>query len=161
MDIKLVPASSIETETTFDGKEFVGLNTLLSAFKLDESVEAGIRCGFDISMVREVQKRDESDLLNELSEKCLGLQEALYSPIVTKDGWVYWVYGGFHRRVLETLALLYSNGVRSDSDFILRSGIAWEICSLQPNTILHGNNYVPTREDKKLFELFRVEIINY
>jgi hypothetical protein len=43
MDIKLVPASSIETETTFDGKEFVGLDTLLSAFELDESVEAGIR----------------------------------------------------------------------------------------------------------------------
>jgi hypothetical protein len=161
MEIKLVPASSLATDVTFDGKEFVSLDTLLSAFELDESVEAGIRCGFDISHIRDVQKRDEHDLLNELSEKCLGLQEALYSPIVTKDGWVYWVYGGFHCRVLETLALLYSNGVRSDSDFMLRSGTAWEICSLQPNTILHGNNYVPTKEDKKLFEFFKVQIINY
>ena len=161
MEIKLIPARSLETEQRFDGKEFVSIDTFLSAFELDELVKVEVECQFEICYISEIQKRNERDLLRELSNKCLGKQEAHYSPIVTKDGWVYWVSGGFHRLTLETLVRIYSNGVHSNQDFLLEEGLAWHICSLRPNIIMHGSKYVPTREDRKIFELFRVEVINY
>lgn len=161
MEIKFVPASSLETDVAFDGKEFVSLEKFLSAFGLCEDAKIAVKSYFKTLHINEIQKRNEVDLLKELSNKCLGRREALYSPIVTKDGWVYWVSGGQHRVLLEALAELYSNGVRSDPDFALRSGIAWEICSLRPNIIMHGREYVLTREDKNIFELFTVDVIDF
>ncbi len=161
MEIKLVPASSLKTEEAFDGKEFVSIKTLLAAFELCEKAEWILKSYFNSSDISFVQKRNESDLLMELSNKCLGKDKAWNSPIVTKDGWVYWVASARHRGVLENLAILYSNDESEDPDFTLRHGIAWQISSLRPNIIMHGREYVPNREDKKIFELFTVDVIDF
>jgi hypothetical protein len=161
METKLVSSRSLATEDAFDGKEFVSIETLLTAFKLNERADWILRSYFSSSYICFVEKRNESVLLRELTEKCLGRDKAWNTPIVTKDGWVYWVASARHRGVLESLAILYSNDDSQDPDFVIRNGIAWQISSLRPNTIMHGRDYVPTREDRKIFELFDVEIIDF
>lgn len=161
-DYRLVPKRSIPTEHAFDGKEFVTLKQLLEAFGINEDTALSIRSKFSTCGMETIQKRAEKDLFQELTNKVIGKgkHEVWYSPIVTKDGWVYWTSSGHHQLMLEGLAELYTCGMTTAPDFVLRRGIAWQITSMQPNTICHGDAYKPTHDDLKIFSLFKVNVIS-
>ena len=161
MPITLVPSSSLPTEDEFDHTEFVSVATLFNAFKLSEDAIVQVRSYFRSCQVGWVEKRKESILLAELERKCLGRRDAMTSPIVTKDGWVYWLHSGHHNLMLEALSSLYTNGESDDPDLLLREGIIWQITSVKPNVILCGELYKPTKDDARLFELFTVNRIRF
>jgi hypothetical protein len=67
---------------------------------------------------------------------------------------------GSDRVVLEALAGLCTDGETEHRDFLMEQGIIWQITSTRPNIIFCGENYVPTREDGRLFGLFEVSRLN-
>ena len=159
--MKYVDATTIATNHAFDGKEFVDSDTLFAAFGIKGETLLTVRAMFESCNMSSVEKRNETSLQSEIRNKCLRRQTALYSPIVTKDNWVYWVYGGHHRIMLEALAILYSDGQYDNDDFMLRHGLAWQITSMRPNTVHYGRKYEVTAEDMKIFELLRTEVVDY
>lgn len=159
--IRLVPYQTIGS-TSFQGaREFVALTKLFSAFELDEFATIDAKAMLSTGGIFSVEKRNEHELLLLLEKHCLKTTRAELSPIVTKDGWVYWCKSGAHRSVLEGLSILYSKGEDNSTDFLLRNGVIWQVSTMRPNVIEVGKEFVTTKEDRKLFELFEVNVIEH
>lgn len=144
-----------------DGRSFIPIEMFLKTFKCDEYVLAHARLQFSIARVSHAEERNEDVLLRELDYKCLqaGPMGALYSPIVTKDGWVFWTYSGIHPTIMSTLSALYSNGTADDPDDFIRDGHGWFVSSIDPRSIVCGKKYPIKLNDKRVFELFNVQKI--
>ena len=143
--------------------DYVQIEKLLDSYGVSGDTREFIKGRF-ASVPLCLQPRREDVLLEKLTNECLyvaGIADAETTPIVTADGWTYWVEFTGHSQILEALSALYTNGESHDTDLLLREGIVWQISSTRPNVIFHGTKFRPTREDKRIFELFTVDVIDF
>jgi hypothetical protein len=81
------------------------------------------------------------------------------SPIVTYDGWVFWLFGA-HERFLRALAQLYSNGETDEDLYSIKQGYTWYMSGEERETVLISRTYPATHEDKSIFKSFKVWYID-
>lgn len=146
-----------------DGRKFVNIDDFLARF--GDVPDRKKRRALDWLAIARcdeyVELRVEEPLLQELAVKCLAKategKTAPYSPIVTSDGWVFWVSEGNHENVQRALSILYSGGKESDPDYVLNEGYVWKVLSLTPDIlVVNLDTYPVTQADRQLFKLFTV-----
>lgn len=109
----------------------------------------------------EVEKRIHHNLIRGLKKQCLSTMTlyAEYTPIVTHDGWVFWLYGR-HEDVLEYLCTLYTGKTNEFSETFLVDGLGWYISTVNCKTIMLSEKYIPNNEDREIFSFFKLEYID-
>jgi hypothetical protein len=163
MLIKQVSSRSKLGLSVLRESNYVQIEKMLDAYGISGNTREFINDRF-ASVPFCLQPRKEDLLLDKLTRECLyvaGVADAERTPIVTADGWTYWVEFTGHCDILEALSALYTNDESQDPDLLLREGIVWAVSSTEPNVIFHGTKFRPTREDRKIFELFHVHVIDY
>lgn len=141
------------------GREFVSLEDYLACYSASEDAKDHIAASLASVRSTDVEKRLHDQLV-------LGLTKGYHSqfgdrqaPMVTRDGWVFWLYGR-HESFLRSLAMLYSDGQSESDTYALKQGLIWYIASEGRWTIRRSRNYSETRDDTEIFKVFEVEYVD-
>ncbi len=138
----------------YDGRQFVDVRDFLACYP-NGSVHHKQEIYRSWKGQHIVEKINYDVLFQMLYDICWIVNgQANYSPIVLKDGWVFWLNYGHHTVLTNLDYLLF--GVRvAGSHSLLKDGLGWYVSTVRSHVIRCGRDYKPTPEEKVIFSTFR------
>ncbi len=136
-----------------DGREFVDVKDFLACYP-DANTHAAELFTQMFDGRCDIEKIDYDILYTSMVEKCLKSRHVIYSPLVLKDGWVFWL-DGRHEKTIAVLGSILSTQSYVPSDYsVLKKGQGWYVSTMEPRLIQCCESYMPIKDERVIFSTF-------
>lgn len=143
-----------------EGRQFVDVKDFLKCYP-NSSVQAKqiLRDRWKNQCV--IEKRNDDILFQMMRDICWSaFLSAHVSPLVLKDGWVFWLDGKHPVTIRLLGGLLFGSSDWSFSDSkndnsLFSEGAGWYVSTMDPRVIQCGSTYKTTKGDEAIFSTFR------